>query len=269
MDKRAIGVFDSGLGGLTVVKRLMQALPEEDIVYFGDTGRVPYGTRSEQTIMRYVMQDINFLKTFNIKMIVAACGTASTVALPKLYGSVDIHMTGVVDEAAVCAAKATRNKKIGVIATPATVKSDAFANKIASVASECEVYSKACPLFVPLVENGHFDTEVARLVCKEYLLPLKENGVDTLIMGCTHYPLLRDVIKKVMGDKVELIDVGEAAAAYTKRYLELNDMKNESGHTPTYSYFVSDSIDNFSNLGSMFLQQEIGEMVSKVDIEKY
>ncbi len=268
MDNRPIGVFDSGLGGLTAVKQLMRVLPNEDIVYFGDTGRVPYGTRSPETIIKYVMQDVEFLKTFDIKMIVVACGTASTVALPIVKEKVEIKMTGVVDEAAVCAIKATKNKKIGVIATPATIKSDAFAKKISSIASDISVFSNACPLFVPLVENGHFDSEVARLVAKEYLQPLKENDIDTLILGCTHYPLLKEVIKEIMGDGVTLIDVGEATAQYTKRFLEENDMLSLAKKA-SYSYFVSDSVDNFAHLGSLFLQQEIGEMVNKIDIEKY
>ena len=269
MDTRAIGVFDSGLGGLTAVKQLMQVLPNEDIVYFGDTGRVPYGTRSPQTITKYVMQDINFLMTFNLKMIVVACGTASTVALPVLKDSVDVHMTGVVDEAASCAVDSTKCGRIGVVATPATIKSNAFAKKILSVKPDAEVYSKACPLFVPLVENGHFDTKVSELVVEEYLSDLKKENIDTLILGCTHYPLLKKAIGRYMGEKVKLIDVGEAAAKHVMRYLEENNMKNSDFHEAKYSYFVSDSVDNFANLGSMFLQKEIGEMVNKVDIEKY
>lgn len=269
MDSRAIGVFDSGLGGLTAVKQLMEILPNEDIVYFGDTGRVPYGTRSPQTITKYVMQDINFLKTFNIKIIVVACGTASTVALPMLKNSVDIPMTGVVDAAAVCAVNSTKNNRIGVIATPATVKSGVFGEKITSLSANAEVFSAACPLFVPLVENGHFDTQVARLVAQEYLQPLKESCVDTLILGCTHYPLLKGVIGEIMGENVGLIDMCEATAMYVKQYLENNDMLSGSESSGSYSYFVSDSTDNFSHLGSMFLQREIGEMVEKIDIEKY
>ena len=269
MDNRAIGVFDSGLGGRTAVKQLMEVLPGEDIVYFGDTGRVPYGTRSENTIIKYVMQDIAFLKTFNIKMIVVACGTASTVALPVVRDKFDICMTGVVDEAAVCAIEATKNNKIGVIATSATIKSDAFKKKIQTLEPNANVFSQACPLFVPLVENGHFDSEVAMLVAKEYLEPLKEAGVDTLVLGCTHYPLLRGVIQKIMGYDVTLIDVGEAASKHVKRYLEENDMLSPKKEGGKCSYFVSDSVDNFAHLGSLFLERQIGEMVNKIDIEKY
>lgn len=269
MDNRAIGVFDSGLGGLTAVKQLMDLLPEEDIIYFGDTGRVPYGTRSKDTIIKYTIQDINFLKTFQIKMIVVACGTASTVALPVLQDSVGLPMVGVLSEAVTSAVRQTKNNKIGVVATPATINSGAFERAIRAAAPQVQTYGKACPLFVPLVENGHFDTQVAELVAREYLEPLKEADVDTLIMGCTHYPLLNRVVGRIMGPQVTLINVGEETAKYVKRYLLEQNMCAESGRKGHYSYFVSDSVENFSHLGSMFLQREIGEMVNLVDIEKY
>ncbi|HIV03122.1 MAG TPA: glutamate racemase [Candidatus Aphodoplasma excrementigallinarum] len=269
MDNRAIGVFDSGLGGLTAVKQLMDLLPEEDIIYFGDTGRVPYGTRSKDTIIKYTIQDINFLKTFQIKMIVVACGTASTVALPVLQDRVDLPMVGVLSEAVTSAVRQTKNNKIGVVATPATIKSGAFERAIHAAAPQAQTYGKACPLFVPLVENGHFDTQVAELVAREYLEPLKEADIDTLIMGCTHYPLLNRVVGRIMGPQVTLVNVGEETAKYVKRYLTEQDMRAEPGKKGHYSYFVSDSVENFSHLGSMFLQREIGEMVNLVDIEKY
>lgn len=269
MDNRAIGVFDSGLGGLTAVKQLMDALPGEDIVYFGDTGRVPYGTRSAQIINKYVMQDINFLKTFHIKMIVVACGTASSVALPVVQDKIGVPAIGVISETAACAVRQTKNNKIGVIATPATVKSGAFQKEIGRIAPQAQAFAKACPLFVPLVENGHFDTQVTRLVALEYLTPLKEAGVDTLILGCTHYPLLKKVIRETMGPQVSLVDAGEEAAKYVKRYLTEHDLLAEKREKGSYSYFVSDSSDNFSHLGSLFLQRDIGEMVNLIDIEKY
>ena len=269
MDNRAIGVFDSGLGGLTAVKQLMDLLPEEDIIYFGDTGRVPYGTRSKETIIKYTLQDINFLKTFPIKMIVVACGTASTVALPVLQDRVDLPMVGVLSEAVASAVRQTKNNKIGIAATPATIKSGAFERAIHAVSPRAQTYAKACPLFVPLVENGHFDTQVAELVAREYLEPLKVAGIDTLIMGCTHYPLLNRVVGRIMGPQVTLINVGEETAKYVKRYLLEQNMCAEPGRAGKYSYFVSDSVENFSHLGSMFLQREIGEMVNLVDIEKY
>ena len=269
MDNRAIGVFDSGLGGLTTVKQLMDVLPGEDIVYFGDTGRVPYGTRSAQIINKYVMQDINFLKTFHIKMIVMACGTASSVALPVVQNQIGIPAVGVISETAASAVRQTKNNRIGVIATPATIKSGAFQKEICRIAPEAETFAQPCPLFVPLVENGHFDTQVARLVAQEYLTPLKEAGVDTLILGCTHYPLLKNVIGETMGEQVALVDAGEEVAQYVKRYLTGHGLLAEKREKGSYSYFVSDSTDSFSHLGSLFLQQDIGEMVNLIDIEKY
>lgn len=269
MDNRAIGVFDSGLGGLTAVKELMHVLPHEDIIYFGDTGRVPYGTRSAETLLKYVSQDIRFLKTFDIKMIVIACGTASTVVLPRLAGEIDIPIVGVVDEAARAAAACSVSKRIGVIATNATINSGMFQNKLHALCPDARVYAVACPLFVPLVENGHTHSQVARLVAEEYLSDLRAETIDTLIMGCTHYPLLRDVISETIGKEVSLIDVGRQTACYVKRYLSQNDMLHSGNEMGKYRYFVSDTVDYFSKLGSMFLQREIGEMVNKIDIETY
>ncbi len=269
MDNRPIGVFDSGLGGLTVVKKLRELLPGEDIVYFGDTGRVPYGGRSEQTLLKYVSQDIKFLESFHTKMIVAACGTASAVALPKLENAASVPVLGVLEAAAKAALAQTKNYKIGVIATAATVKSDAYKKMICSIREDARVYSKACPLFVPLVENGHLETQVARLVAEEYLETVLEFGADTLIMGCTHYPLLRKTISSVLGDGVRLIDVGEAMAAQVKESLNADGLLNEKHTGGSCRYYVSDEVDDFETFGSMFLQSRIEGMVSKIDIDKY
>lgn len=268
MNNQAIGIFDSGLGGLTAVKEIIKQLPNEDIVYFGDTGRLPYGSRSVQTLYKYVTQNIRFLKQFNTKMIVIACGTASTVVLPELEG-MDIPITGVVDEAARVSVITSKNKKIGVIATQATIRSGAFERRIKAFLSDAEVFNMACPLFVPLVENGHTHSELAYLAAKEYLLPLKEQGIDTLILGCTHYPLLTDTIKDIMGDGVTLINSGEQVANYIKRYLSENDMLNTSGKPGEYSYYVSDTTAEFERLGSKFLGRDIGGLVKRIDIEKY
>ena len=227
MNKNAIGIFDSGLGGLTAVKEIIKLLPHENIVYFGDTGRVPYGTRSAQTLYKYVTQDIRFLKQFNTKMIVIACGTASTVVLPELEGF-DIPIAGVVDEAARASVNESKNKKIGIIATQATISSGAFERRIKAFSDDVVVFNKACPLFVPLVENGHTHSQIARLAVEEYLKPLKDEGIDTLILGCTHYPLLSDIIREYMGENVVLINSGEQVAKYVRRYLENNDMLNKS-----------------------------------------
>lgn len=269
MDTRPIGVFDSGMGGLTAVKKLRELLPGEDIVYFGDTGRVPYGGRSEKTLIKYVSQDIAFLESFQVKMLVAACGTASAVALPKLQKAAKLPMLGVLDAAANAALTATKNGKIAVIATAATVKSDAYRKRLLSLKPELEVFSKACPLFVPLVENGHTNSEVAHLVAEEYLQEVRSFGADTLIMGCTHYPLLSKTIGDVLGGGVKLIDVGEALALEMKALLEKDGLLSGKASGGTCRYYVSDEVDNFETLGGLFLQSKIEGMVSKIDIDKY
>ncbi len=269
MDNRPIGVFDSGLGGLTVVKKMREILPGENIVYFGDTQRIPYGGRSKQTLLKYVSQDIRFLQSFDVKMVVAACGTASAVALPELASGFDVPVFGVLEQAAKSAIAASKNKKIAVIATSATIKSEAYKKVICRLCSDAVVYSKACPLFVPLVENGHLDSEVAHLVASEYLEEIVQSGADTLIMGCTHYPLLRKTIADVLGDEVALIDVGEAMAKYIRSLLEMQELLSAKKTGGVCCYYVSDEVDNFEALGGLFLQSEIEGMVSKIDIDKY
>lgn len=273
MDNRPIGIFDSGLGGLTAVKEVIKQLPNESIVYFGDTGRVPYGTRSKETITKYVFQDIKFLLNFNIKLIIIACGTASSVALNIVKNMYDVPIFGVVEPAAKEAVRVSKNGNIGVIGTQGTIKSDSYAKKIKEIAknkkSDLSVYSKACPLFVPLVENGYIDSEIAYLAAKDYLSNFNKKKIDTLIMGCTHYPLLKKSIKKVLGEEVSLIDPGAQVAKYIRKYLIYNNKQAENQNDPTYRYFVSDSKENFSELGSVFLEKEITDQVEKIDIEKY
>lgn len=269
MDNHSIGVFDSGLGGLTAVKQIMKELPNESIIYFGDTGRVPYGTRSKDTIIKYVRGDINFLKSFNVKIIVVACGTASTVALPAVRGECGVPIIGVVEAAVAAAVGATKNNKIGIIGTPGTINSGAYESMIAEIDSEIVTISKGCPLFVPLVENGHFDTKLTELVVEEYLSDIKEQGVDTLILGCTHYPLLTDAIGRFMADGVTLIDSGAEVAKYLKRYIDEDNCHSKNEDEPLYQYYVSDNIESFAELGGTFLEKEINGQVSKVDIEKY
>lgn len=269
MDNRSIGVFDSGLGGLTAVKEIMKLLPDENIVYFGDTSRVPYGTRSEETILKYTYSDINFLLSQDVKMIVIACGTASSAALPEINEEFDVPIFGVVDAGAYEAARVTRNNKIGIIGTPATIKSGAYEKYLEKFNPQAEVYTRACPLFVPLVENGHFNTEVSRLVVKEYLEEIKAAGVDTLILGCTHYPLLMDAISEYMGEGVTLISPGEEVAKYLKKKITEDNRHSEDRDGEKYRYFVSDSVESFEELGSIFLETEINGKVSKIDIEKY
>ena len=269
MDNRSIGVFDSGLGGLTAVKKIMEELPDENVIYFGDTGRVPYGTRSHETILKYTRSDIRFLKSFDVKMIVIACGTASSVSLPGIKEEFDVPIVGVVDATVYAAVRATRNKKIGIIGTPGTIKSGSYERQINEYDEEIQTFTHACPLFVPLVENGHFNTPVTKLVIEEYLSDIKAAGVDTLILGCTHYPLMKEAIREYMGDDVVLIDPGAEVSVYLKKRLKREDAYNESKEKQPYRYYVSDSVESFEELASVFLEKKINGQVEKIDIEKY
>ena len=269
MDNRSIGVFDSGLGGLTAVKEIMKELPDENIVYFGDTGRVPYGTRSKETIIKYSKNDIAFLLSLDVKLIVVACGTVSSLALPEIRGDYKTPIIGVVEATADAAVRATKNGRIGIIGTPGTIKSGSYEKLIRQKNGGIETFSKACPLFVPLVENGHFDTQVAELVVKEYLEEVKKQDVDTLILGCTHYPLLKNTIARYMGPEVTLIDAGAETARALKEHFDKNELHSKQGGGSEYRYFVSDNVDGFESLGSMFLGMKINGQVEKIDIEKY
>ena len=268
MDKRPIGVFDSGLGGLTCVREIMRIMPHEDVIYFGDTGRVPYGTRERETLLKYVRQDIRFLETFDIKMIIIACGTASSAALPWISSEFGTEIIGVVEPAAKAAVKATRSKRIGVLGTSGTVKSGKYIEYIKSICPEAEVFQKACPMFVPLVENGYADKAVTKVFAEEYLAEIKARNIDTLILGCTHYPLLKPIISEVMGNDVVLIDSGAAAAGFAFERLSSGDKLNQAS-AGNYNYFVSDSAETFAELGNMFLSCPIEGNVKKIDIEKY
>ncbi len=267
MDNRSIGIFDSGLGGLTVMKQIMEEFPRENIVYFGDTGRVPYGTRSKETIIKYSRGDIRFLESCDVKYIIIACGTASSAALPAICNEFKTPIIGVVDATANAAVKMTKNKKIGVIGTNGTIKSGAYEAIIEK--HGIKTYSAACPLFVPLVENGHFETEVARLVVKEYLEPIKNAGVDTLILGCTHYPHLKKVIGEYMGEDVSLIDPGIELSKFLKENFASDMLHDETEDSEKYRYFVSDSPEGFEELASTFLERDVNGKVKKIDIEKY
>ncbi len=268
MDKRPIGVFDSGLGGLTCVKEIMNIMPGEDVIYFGDTGRVPYGSREKDTLLKYVRQDIRFLETFDIKMIIIACGTASSAALPWISSEFGTQIIGVVEPAAKAAVKASKSKRIGVLGTSGTVKSGKYTEYIKSICPDAVVFQKACPMFVPLVENGYADSEVTKVFAEEYLCEIKKNDVDTLILGCTHYPLLKSVIGEIMGKDVVLIDSGAAAADYAFECLNRAERLSDEG-CGKHSYFVSDSAETFAQLGGMFLSRPIQGSVRKIDIEKY
>ncbi len=267
MDNRPIGIFDSGLGGLTCVKKVMEIMPNENIIYFGDTGRVPYGTKSRETIKKYVMQDINFLETFDIKFIIIACGTASSATLPYIREDINTDIIGVLEPTCKMAVSHTKNKKIGVIGTQGAINSGKYKETINALNKDIEVFSKACPMFVPIVENGYTKGEVARIIVEEYLSPLKEEGIDTLILGCTHYPLLAEEIQKFMGEGVTLVNSGAAAAIEAREILKEKAMLGCG--QGTVKYYVSDTVDGFQELGSAFLERNIGGDVEKIDIEKY
>ena len=269
MDNRGIGIFDSGLGGLTVMKELMRLLPGESIVYFGDTGRIPYGTKSVDTVIKYTKSDINFLKTFNLKMIVAACGTASSIALPRLASQYDIPIMGVTEAASRAAAKATRSGCVGVIGTAGTIRSGAYRAFIEHENADISTVSVACPMFVPLVESGFAEKEAAKLIAAEYLAPIKESDADTLILGCTHYPLLTKVIAEVLGDGVTLINPGESLAQEIRDRLLSADMLSGGLEEASYQFYVSDDPENFAQLGSTFLEKPIKGHIAQIDIEQY
>ena len=269
MDNRAIGVFDSGLGGLTAVRQIRSILPSENIIYFGDTSRVPYGGRSRETLLKYARQDVHFLRSFDIKAIVIACGTVSTNALMELRQENDLPILGVVEPACRRAVKLTQNHRVGMIATAASVRSGAYAETIHLLDGNVEVISRACPLFVPLVENGRFRSGdvVVETVAREYLEPLKRADVDTLILGCTHYPLLSEVIGGIMGPDVELIDSGAESAWELKRTLTSRDML-AGQRNGTARFYASDRPDDFGTLAGYFLQDPMPP-VQEVDIERY
>lgn len=264
MDNRPIGVFDSGLGGLTAVRELEAILPDEKIVYFGDTGRVPYGTRGRDVIRRYTEDDCAFLERYDVKMIIAACGTVSSVAGDIIH-SRSVPAVDVVEPTARAAVAATKNGKIGIIGTAATVKSGSYAKVIEALLPEAEVFGQECPMLVPLVENGWIgeDDKIAALAVERYLEPLKKEGIDTLILGCTHFPLLVPHIAAYLGENVSLISAGAAAAKAAAAILEKSE-KLSCGEGGT-QFFVSDKGQNFKAVAKTFLGREC-EDVNVVDI---
>ncbi|CCJ32961.1 glutamate racemase [Caloramator australicus] len=268
MDTRPIGVFDSGIGGLTVVKEIMEFLPNENIVYFGDTARVPYGTKSAETVTRYAFQNTRFLLTKDVKAIVVACNTASAVSLDALQESFDIPIIGVIKPGAFAAVKATLNKKIGIIGTEGTVNSRAYERVIRKLLPEAEIYAYPCPLFVPIVEEGWANTKVSYMVAEEYLKPLKDSNIDSLVMGCTHYPLLMKVVDDVLEHKVKLINPARETALELKNILTEKGIENSQNVAAQYEYYVSDNPEKFKKVGGNFLEHDIIN-IKKIDIEKY
>lgn len=255
MNKHApVGVFDSGVGGLTAVKELHRLMPFEDIVYFGDTARVPYGSRSPETILRYVKEDVAFLLSKGVKLILAACGTASSVLPAEYVASLPVPCFGVVESTARAAVCATRTGRIGVIGTGATIKSGSYVKAIQALRPDARLYEQSCPLFVPLVENGRISPgdPITAEIAREYLEPLRRAEVDTLILGCTHYPIIAPIIAAVMGSEVALIDSGSEGAGAAMLTLKKNGLCAENGKG-TVQYYVSDSTEGFDELARIFL----------------
>lgn len=268
--QNAIGVFDSGLGGLTAVRELRRILPGEDIVYFGDTGRVPYGTRGRDIIVEYAKQDIAFLLSKGVKAVIAACGTVSSTLPAEVAASLPVPYMGVVESAARAAVLATKTGRIGVIGTPATVASGSYPAAIRRLMPGAAITATACPLFVPLVENGYFGVQnpVTRLVAQDYLKDVKSAGVDTLILGCTHYPLIAPVLVDLMGSGVTLVDVGRAAAQSARHMLERTGLLR-APRQGKVEYYVSDSTEQFDRLAHIFLGEYAGGSVQRIDIDAY
>ena len=271
MDMRPIGVFDSGLGGLTAVHSLWKILPEENLIYFGDTARVPYGGRSKETILKYARQDVRFLRSFDLKAILIACGTVTTTSLDTLQTENDLPIVGVVEPTCRRALLVTKTKKVGMIATLASVRSGAYEATLRRLDPTVEVICKPCPLFVPLVENGRFRRGdiVIETVAREYLEPLKETGIDTLILGCTHYPLLTEIIGDIMGPGVTLVSAGEESAFELKRMLKARNLRADEDRQGESEFYVSDRAEDFENIASVCLQENLRHTARRIDIDKY
>lgn len=266
-----IGVFDSGVGGLTVAREIMRQMPNEQIIYFGDTARVPYGSKSKETVTLFSEQICRFLMEQKVKAIVIACNTASAMALPRIEKEIDIPIIGVVKPGARTAVKTSKNGKIGVIATEATINSQIYTEFIRELNSDAEVLGKACPLFVPLVEEGLLEDPVTDEIARRYLAELIDTGIDTLIMGCTHYPLIRNTIQRTVGDNVTLVNPAYETARECQEMLErmdlLNDREPALGDNP-YRFFVSDEADKFKKFANAILPCGILG-AKKIAIEKY
>lgn len=268
MNTGPIGVFDSGIGGLTVIKHMTRLFPNEDIIYFGDTARVPYGTRSHRLIKQYALEDAAFLQQFNIKYLIIACNSVSAVAVDLLHNSLPIPVTGVISPGVTAAVKSTKNNKIGIIGTTATVNSKAYENQLLEKNSAFQVYSQACPLLVPLVEEGWISGQITELTVAKYLKPLIDAEIDTLILGCTHYPVIADVIQKVVGHGVKLIDSGEEAAKEVKRFLQNENLNNSENHPARFQFFVSDIPYRFNEIGTLFLGKPVVK-AEQVDFDSF
>ena len=267
MDNRKIGVFDSGLGGLTVVREMQKLMPEESVVYFVDIARLPYGSKSKETITEFSHQIMRFLLKHDVKAVIIACGTASANALEDLQKTYDLPITGVVEPGAREAARTTKNGRIGITGTEATIRSGAYDRLLAGLDPQIKVYSRACPLFVPLVEEGWFKDDITRSVVQRYLAELKTQQVDTLVLGCTHYPLLKRLIGEEIGEEVILVNPSSSVVKEMKEYLLRHDMQSDA-EQGEYEFYVSDSTEKFRQFGQQVLEIE-NLTVKRINIEKY
>ncbi len=263
-----VGVFDSGVGGLTVAREIMRQLPEENIVYFGDTARVPYGSKSQDNIIRFSRQIIHFLQSKKVKAIVIACNTASALALDTVKDEIDIPIIGVIVPGARAALKETKNGKIGVVGTEATIKSETYTKVIRSMNPEAQVKGKACPLFVPLVEEGFAKHRITEEVIDIYISEFKDTDIDTMILGCTHYPLLRSRIMAYLGEKVHIVNPAYETAIELKDILETSGIANRSGKAASYEFYVSDAAEKFTKLANTILPYDVAT-TKKINIEEY
>ena len=273
-DNRPVGVFDSGIGGLTVLREIWKTVPDESTIYFGDNSRSPYGTKSRSTIIRYSLQNMKFLESKDVKMIVVACNTASAYAYEELKKRANVPVVEVVTPGADVACRATKNGKIGIIATKGTISTGVYKKAVEDRAEELgmkniEIYQQACPLFVSLAEEGWWDKEVTRLTAEEYLKPLKDAGVDTLVMACTHYPLLSKVIKEVMGDGVVLVNTGEATAKVVKELLDKEGTASEGNNNPVREFYTSDEPELFEQVATPFLGEGLPSGTKHFTTDRY
>jgi glutamate racemase len=265
--ERPIGVFDSGIGGLTVVKKISQTFPDENIIYFGDTARVPYGSKSNSTVIEYSIQDARFLMNKGVKVIVAACNTASSIALSAIKKEFNIPVIGMIEPGARSAAEKTKTGKIGVIGTRATINNKAYSREIKKINPGLNVFEKACPLFVPLAEEGWIKHEAAYRIAEEYLKELREKKIDMLVLGCTHYPILSEVIQKVIGSNVTLIDSGVASAEALDNELSKADLYIGRNVPGIQEFYVSDIPIKFKEVAELFFGRKINE-VKKIELEE-
>lgn len=254
---RPIGVFDSGIGGLTVLKEIIKEMPNESTIYLGDTARVPYGIRSPEAVTRYSLENTRFLYSKDIKLLVVACNTASSISLESIRKDISIPVVGVIEPGAKAAVRTTKNKRVGVIGTEATIRSNSYAESIKSLDEDIEVFQLPCPLFVPIVEEGWIQGEIATMIAEKYLKGMRDKYIDTLVLGCTHYPLLKGVISEVMGDSVTLIDSAVEVAKEIRGLLEASDLRNEGLENGLMKFYVTDSPERFLKVGELFLRTKI------------